>query len=318
MHIGKSADKADFIHSNKALFIDDSNAERVNIKIELNIPVFSPDMIDVLNKYVMIELCDNRNENVVINYIGKDYPKCLYLYLDIIKFGCQSDTTQTWIQSRNNEITSVVLAYHTAIHIFSRDNEFDILELADLLMKINPTIINARLETIKKIEPILKGKGFLSEFGHIGEWMEDDTSWTQDKDIDLANENDIPQIADLLYEDEDIGASYVYEDLLHQIKERLDEGFTRSYVIRKGDKVIAHVGTGAETDKVCTIAYTITAQDFRGQGLAKKLYNHACGILRKEGKRVFSVYYPENAYKFHHKVGFSDICKFGKLFKNVQ
>ncbi len=48
IHIDKTADKADYIHSNKALFIDDSNAERVNIKSKLNIPVFSPDMIDVL------------------------------------------------------------------------------------------------------------------------------------------------------------------------------------------------------------------------------------------------------------------------------
>lgn len=48
MHIGKTEDKADFIRSNKALFIDDSNAERVNIKTKMNLPVFSPDMIDVL------------------------------------------------------------------------------------------------------------------------------------------------------------------------------------------------------------------------------------------------------------------------------
>ncbi len=48
MHIDKTADKADYIQSNKALFIDDSNAERVNIKRRLNIPVFSPEMIDIL------------------------------------------------------------------------------------------------------------------------------------------------------------------------------------------------------------------------------------------------------------------------------
>lgn len=48
MHIGKEANKADFIKEKKSLFIDDSNAERVNIKQRLDIPVFSPDMIDVL------------------------------------------------------------------------------------------------------------------------------------------------------------------------------------------------------------------------------------------------------------------------------
>lgn len=48
LHIDKQADKADYINPKGALFIDDSNAERWNIKNRLNIPVFSPDMIDVL------------------------------------------------------------------------------------------------------------------------------------------------------------------------------------------------------------------------------------------------------------------------------
>lgn len=48
IHIDKEANKADYITSEKALFIDDSNAERFNIKTRLNIPVFSPEMIDVI------------------------------------------------------------------------------------------------------------------------------------------------------------------------------------------------------------------------------------------------------------------------------
>ena len=48
IHIDKEADKVDYIHSDKALFIDDSNAERVNVKNKLEIPVFGPEMIDVL------------------------------------------------------------------------------------------------------------------------------------------------------------------------------------------------------------------------------------------------------------------------------
>ena len=48
IHIDKDTDKSSYIKNSKAIFIDDSNAERVNIKSQLNIPVFSPDMIDVL------------------------------------------------------------------------------------------------------------------------------------------------------------------------------------------------------------------------------------------------------------------------------
>lgn len=48
IHIEKNADKADYIASCHSIFIDDSNAERQNIKKRCGIPVFSPDMIDVL------------------------------------------------------------------------------------------------------------------------------------------------------------------------------------------------------------------------------------------------------------------------------
>ena len=50
IHIGKHENKADYIRSAKPLFIDDSYAERVNAKRRLHIPVFSPEMIDVLLK----------------------------------------------------------------------------------------------------------------------------------------------------------------------------------------------------------------------------------------------------------------------------
>lgn len=49
IHIDQHANKAEYIESVGAIFIDDSNAERLNIKTKLNIPVFSPDMIDVIN-----------------------------------------------------------------------------------------------------------------------------------------------------------------------------------------------------------------------------------------------------------------------------
>lgn len=49
IHIKKDDDKSNYIGKYRnAIFIDDSNAERYNISSKLDIPVFSPDMIDVL------------------------------------------------------------------------------------------------------------------------------------------------------------------------------------------------------------------------------------------------------------------------------
>ena len=48
IHIEMNADKADYIKTSNPIFIDDSNAERMNVNKRLSIPVFSPDMIEVL------------------------------------------------------------------------------------------------------------------------------------------------------------------------------------------------------------------------------------------------------------------------------
>lgn len=48
IHIEPNANKADYIQLQKAIFIDDSNAERMEIKRKIQIPVLSPDMIDIL------------------------------------------------------------------------------------------------------------------------------------------------------------------------------------------------------------------------------------------------------------------------------
>lgn len=264
----------------------------------------------------MISQCNNSQQEEFINYIGEDYPKCLYLYLDAVKYGCSSETTRTWMQTKDGEITAVVLAYHTALHVFSRNNDLDVTEICELVKEVKPTMVNSMAETIRKIEPALAKLGFISEFGHIGEWM-GDAGEVEDDEISVASERDIHEVAKLLYEDDDIGASYVFEDLLKQMQDRIYEGYVRSYVLHKNNEVAAHVGTGAEINDVCTLAYTITSPNYRGQGLAGRLYNYSCSRLKSEGKRIFSVYYPENARKFHHKMGFVDICDYGKLYLNI-
>lgn len=48
IHISDGDDKYQYICSQRAIFIDDSYSERENIKKKLGLPVFSPEMIDVL------------------------------------------------------------------------------------------------------------------------------------------------------------------------------------------------------------------------------------------------------------------------------
>ena len=265
----------------------------------------------------MVYLCKNNQEEIILSYIGKDYPKCLYLYIDLQKYGCTSLVTKTWMHLVNGDIKAVLLSYHSALHIYSKDLDFDAEEISHFVVEQNPSIVCASAGLIRLLEPLLLSNGFISEYGYVGKYC-GDAMPTLSFDVLKAKKSDIWQIAQLLYRDEDIGASYSLDDLVKQIQERFNDNYVRSYVIKDDDSVVAHLGTGAEIAGLCTISYVITAQDYRGKGMSSALFAHACRELKQEGKEIFSVYYPENSRRIHHKMGFVDSCEIGKLFRTIE
>ena len=264
----------------------------------------------------MIVKCSNSDKQLIEEYIGKRYPECLYLYLDLIQYGVESQYTSCWALKNDESIEAVILLYHTAMHIFSASNKFKVQDILEIVNTHNPSIICASKSTIEKVSLELIRCGYIVEYGHIGKLnhIERNSNFVPQR----AEQGDIDEIARLLYQDDDIGASYSFDDLKAQIKERLEDNFVRSYVIKDNGHVVCHIGTGAEIPNVCTIAYGITDIKYRGKGLFSDLLAFACEELTKENKEIYSVYYPENSRALHHKIGFIDYCECGKLFKNIK
>lgn len=263
---------------------------------------------------MIIEKCTSYDVSKIKEYIGNEYYKCLYLYIDLLQYGIDNSDVKVWMQvDENNCIKAVFLKYHTALHIYSKDHDFEVHSTLNLIKNISPSMICAERSIIEKLSFFMLPWGYQSEFGYIGKMVEFN-NMAVNVDINKATEKDIDAIAILLYEDEDIGASYTINDLKLQIKERLSDGFVRSYVIKDNGKVVAHLGTGAETDKICTINYLIVKPSYRNKGLASQLFLYVCNQLLLEGKEIYSVYYMENARYLHHRMGFVDICDFGKIY----
>lgn len=259
----------------------------------------------------MIVKCTNDDLELISQYISDDYASCLYLYMDLIEYGPDSDYTKAWIQKESGSITSVILAYHSAMHIYSRGS-FDLKEVVGLVDELKPSQICAAKSTIMALKAPLSGFGYDVELGYVGK-IEYSGQGKSDI-IQRASLEDVDDIARLLYNDEGIGASYTLEDLKEQFKERLSQGFVRSYIIKDDDKIVAHLGTGAEVGSVSIVTYVITDKNYRRRGYAKMLYQAACHDLHQEGKEVYAVYYVPSAIQLHHSVGFVDCCEFGKLF----
>lgn len=263
----------------------------------------------------MVSICDNSDIELVKNYIGNQYYKSLYLYLDFLKFGLSCDYVTTWIQRCENRVTSIVLKYKTGLHIFSKENNFDVDELCSLIISLKPDMICSSKDTIDFIDSKLKCKSYLQETGYVGMFTSNGEKELESLDnIFDATKADFPQIIDLLYQDEGIGASYEKGELSQQMYERNMQGFSRNCVIKDGEQVISHICTGAENEDIAVVSGVVTAFSCRGRGLASSLIRVFCKRLREEGKKVYSIYYTSAAQKTHHKAGFVDVCEYGKLF----
>jgi len=266
----------------------------------------------------MIKLCDNNiSKKMVEEYIGEEYYKCLYLYMDLKKYGINFENVKTWIQlNETKEVTSVFLMYYNGLHIYSKNKNFNIKELSEFIVNLKPTMICGEKKSLKLLERYFINNSYKFEEGYVRKLNKDISS--EFEGIQKAQKEDFIEIARLIYEDEDLGSSYELESLEKQLYERNYQGFVRNYIIKEENKVIAHAGTGAEDDKVAMLGYVITHKDYRGKGLATQLCSKVCKDLQNEHKDVFLINYSNESTRVYDKIGFEICCEWEKIFLDLK
>lgn len=262
----------------------------------------------------MIKKCNQNDEEKILSYIGDNYPSCLYLFLNLKKYGVNSEKTKVFIQYSRKEIVSVLLIYYSCLHVYSKNNSFNVKELTHFFEENGLTMIYCTEVTAKRIYSNLPES--LASYSTI-----ETGSVAQIRKIDAqplglsvtAEDNDYEQIAGLIYNDEDIGKSYNYSELAAQLKERAREGYARNMVIKQNGLVIAHACTNAEMENIAIVAELIVREEYRRKGYAAEIWRDICGKLLSEGKEVFSFYYSEASRNLHNNIGFIKVCDWAKI-----
>ena len=260
-----------------------------------------------------MRICNEEDKNRIIDYIGEDYYKCLYMYLDYIKYGLTNPNVNVYIQENNSSINLLVLTYYTGMHVFSKNMDFNVHELAELINEKNPSMICGEKRIISKISTEIKD--YYVEYG----WVKclDQSLAEEANTIRRANHEDFRKITNLLLSDEGIGASYTFDRLYNQLLELFESKYGRNYVLEDNGEIIAHVSTGAENDKVAIMTDLIVNQSYRHQGIGYKMCRHIANELISEGKKVYLINYTEASSALYEKVGFKICCEWGKMFKNI-
>lgn len=258
---------------------------------------------------------ESSNTNEIIDYIGAEYGKCLYIYLDICRYGLEQSFLKAWkcIDEESN-ITAVIMKYHTGLHVFSRKKNCDFNEIVELIKTEKPNMVCGEKECI--IQMLGKLDEYKSDFGYVK--IASDFKQQEDNTVVCAETADFHEMAEMLCKDYGIGSSYTVEEMSNQLKERMLDGYGRNYLLKENNQIIGQVGTGAELDEVAVISDVMVDESFRGRGVATRLLHRLCGDLAAEGKKCFLVCYNPIADKVYEKMGFINYCEWGKLYMDTK
>lgn len=261
----------------------------------------------------MLKKVEKGEECLIEEYIGDNYNKCLYLYLDFKKYGLTNDNIKSWVDIDNGEITSVILKYYSGLHIFSRDKNCDYDVLLDLILQEDPSIICAEKFLIENLSASFNSEEYGVNYGwvrELGKCYDSDNQCVQ-----LATIDDYDEISKLILTDPAFNMYYTFEELKEQIEEQNENDYGRNYIIRKNDKIISHAATCAESNKIAVISHLITDEKYRHQGLATKVCSKLCNDVILEGKTVYLTNYSFESTALYDKLGFEPSCEIGKLYK---
>ena len=250
-----------------------------------------------------------KNTDVIEQYIGNCYYKCLYLFLDFRKYGVDTEGIEFYFQEEDNEVKALMLCYYDSMHIYSRNNDLNYDEIINFIKERKPIVICAEKEIISYLHSVLDN--YDAEYGWVRELSVIDNSY-ENVEYEKVSSDEFVEVSKLICND-DIGKAYEVGELARQLEERNKSGYGRNYIIKLDGEIATHAGTGAEEDEMAVMNYVITNPKYRGKGLATKLVGKLSYDLIKEGKKIYLINYTNESSRLYDKLGFIISCEYGKL-----
>ena len=263
-------------------------------------------MIKVTNQYYI---------DAIVRYIGDKYKAVPYLYVNVIKCGLSSVNVETWCdESELGEIKAVYLRYYDCIHFFTKDKNYPIGNLVAFIQNTDPKVIMVPGEIGDMLDNLLIN--YYSERNHVIDMDKVGVGERNYKSV-VACRDDLYEIVDLLMTDPSYVKVYDRNILTAQLFERFDSGFSRYFVVKMDNKIVAACNTKGEVPGFALVGGVIVHPDYRRRGLATDVENYACHVLANEkiSKVGFVSYHNEASLELHRKLGAFSIATLAKFVK---
>lgn len=254
------------------------------------------------------------DEQRILDYIRPNLAECPYLYIDIKQYGVENKYIELWYDDDEKGFSFVLMKYHNSLQLYSHTDEWDQQFVLDFIKKNQINMVNGKKSIIEKLEPSLN-----ETYDKKTGWIFKNKSLNphilgSDAEIEIATPEDAQEIAHLMCSDEQWGM-YDENDLELELRERIESGLGRSFIIREGGKIVAHDATFAETEDIVITSGLIVEKECRDKMYEAVLGAEMDKIFLEEGKEKYFYYFDPKKAKIISRLGYRAVSEAGKLIR---
>lgn len=249
----------------------------------------------------------------ILEYLTKNLADCIYMYIDIKKYGLENPNMKVWIEreQKTNQLLAVVMKYYNNIQLYAHGDTWNQEWLIQLLKQEKASMISGKDDIIQALT-IPLGKQYNSTLGMVFQ-IDAYREFDEVESIEYATVEDMAEISDLIYIDDSFHANYQEKMLEEQLKERFLTGMGRNVIIKQDDKIVAHIATYAEYENIAVTSGLIVHPDYRKSSLGFLMESFLVNELLEEEKLVYTFVVEPKRVALLNAVGAKLVSRYGKM-----
>ena len=222
----------------------------------------------------------------LVSYMQKDLANCIYMYIDIVTYGLDSDAIKVWVEKGEKGIALIAMEYFGSIQLYSLNHDYDFEGLQRFLIEEDPPRVNGDREIIDRLWPHYDHDKYKTEYGTI---MKIDNYVIRQDNVDIktATLEDVEGIAELIMDEPELNVGFSKEELMDQTAERIEKGYGESFIIKEGEEIVAHNCINAECNEFLVGALTVVRPDRRNTLYGSILDAHISTVAKERGKDFY-------------------------------
>ena len=260
----------------------------------------------------MIRQCTENDRANVLAFANEKPGENLFIIGDIESFGICNETVQTWVEEIEGKLEGIYLKYRNNFVIYSKSQNFDSKEVANLISTHDIKNINCLKKTADLLMPILQDEYTASQCYYC--ILKSDQKLDSECELCTdAREEDTKELANKLSKIKEF--HHDEKSALETVQRYFSEDNRINIIMKVDNEIAGSATTAVQSTTAAMIGTVFTVEKFRNRGIASKVVSTLCRRVLSQNKECVLFYDNPKSGSIYHLIVFETVdewCLFRK------